>query len=170
MNNENETVRLFLSGPLMLLFFLSCLVVTALLATGIGWGEKLAGLSTRAAERLERGRLIPTLWGLSGALLVFAAAGVLINIKPLALFGLVLGLAGLALAGLGLGAASLMVGRDLLRALEAEETVDPLVRLRLGLAALFCAAFLPFVGWILVLLAAAAGIGAVLEALLPARR
>lgn len=93
-----------------------------------------------------------------------AASGVLFSTKVLALLGALLLILVLALASLGLGAAALSLGRRLAEAAGSFET-ETLSALRFGLWALLVASFLPFLGWALVLLAIASGIGAVLETL-----
>lgn len=165
---NQETLRLFLAGPLILLFVVSCLATTALAAAGTGRVRALAALEARAVGRLERGRALPTLWGLSAGVLLFTGGAVLSNRPALALLGVLVLLAGLVLAGLGVGAASIVLGRALLGALDPAVT-STLACLRIGLGVFFGAAFLPFVGWALVGLAAASGLGALLEALFERR-
>lgn len=108
---------------------------------------------------------MPTLWGLAATLLILILAVVLFQTHVLALLGILVLLIGLALASLGLAAAALSLGQRLTDAL-APLDMDMLPTLRLGLWTLLLAAFVPFAGWLLVLLALASGIGAVLETLL----
>lgn len=118
--------------------------------------------------RLEQGRAIQTLWGVAATVFLIALAGVLFSTKVLALLGALVLAACFALAGLGLGVAALGLGRRLQDA-AGSLAAEPLDGLKLGLWALLLASLLPFVGWLLVVLALASGIGAVLE-LLVARR
>lgn len=108
---------------------------------------------------------MPALWGLAAALLVLLLCGVLFKIHALALLGVLVLASGLALASLGLGAAALSLGLRLTDALGAMDT-ETLPALRLGLWTLLLASGVPFVGWLLVLLALASGVGAVLETFL----
>jgi len=108
---------------------------------------------------------VPTLWGLAAALLVLILCGVLFNIHALALLGVVVLVSGLVLASLGLGVAALSLGLRLTDALGALD-VETLPALRLGLWTLLLASCVPFLGWLLVLLTLASGIGATLETLL----
>ena len=152
----------------MVLFLAAVLCALGLLALLLGRAPALTRLAERAAARLERGRLVPTLWGLAAAGLVALLASVLVNVHALALLGVLVLAAGLALAGLGLGAAALWLGGRAGDALGALAS-DTLPSLRLGLWTLLLASAVPFAGWLLVLLALAAGLGATLEALLRGR-
>lgn len=124
----------------------------------------LTAFGGRAAERLERGRTVPTLWGLAAALLILILSGILFQHHAVALLGVLVLVSGFVLASLGLAAAALSLGQRLMEAVASLET-ELLPILRLGLWALLLAAFVPFAGWLLVLLALASGIGAVLETL-----
>ena len=168
MNDEAEMVRLFSGGPLVLLLLVSCLAVVVLTAALMRRAGAPMILVERAARRLERGRLVPTLWGLSAGMLVVVLSGSLLDKGELALLGVMIAAVGLVCAGLGVGAAGLAFGRDIFTALGSEDP-EPACCLRLGLGALFCAVFLPVIGWLLVGLVLAAGIGAVLEAALVRR-
>lgn len=152
----------------MVLCLLSGLASFALLVFVFGRAESLARLAERAATRLELGRAVPTLWGLAAIIFLLAASVVLFSTKVLALLGLLLLTVGLAVISLGLGVAALALGQRLLDALGTLET-ETLPALRLGLWTLFLASFLPFLGWLLVLLCIASGVGALLE-ILTARR
>jgi len=104
------------------------------------------------------------LWGIAAAIVCVVAAALLISTKILALLGvLVLGI-GLVLASLGLGATALWLGTKIVEAGQSTE-IGTLPALKSGATALLLAALLPYVGWLLVLLALAVGIGAVLESL-----
>lgn len=163
-----QTVGLFVSGPTVLLLVLACLAVFVLFLTALRRADRVAALGARAGDRLERGGLLPTLWGLAAGILIFAATAVLFGTKILALLGVFVLFSGIVLLGLGLAVAALRVGRTLAEALDQTPGED--VRaLRLGLSTLFLAAFVPFVGWIGVGLAVASGVGAVLETLFSRR-
>lgn len=108
---------------------------------------------------------MPTLWGLAAALLVLILCGVLFSRHALALLGVVVLVSGLILASLSLGVAALSLGLRLTDALTMMD-MEMLPALRLGLWTLLLASFVPFLGWLLVLLALASGIGATLETLL----
>ncbi len=149
----------------MVLFLVACLAVLALSAILLGRAEPLAQFGARASARLEQGRAVPTLWGLAATLLILILAVVLFQTHVLALLGILVLLIGLALASLGLAAAAMSLGQRLTDALATLDT-EMLPTLRLGLWTLLLAAFVPFAGWLLVLLALASGIGAVLETLL----
>lgn len=109
-------------------------------------------------------RTIPVLWGLAAGLGVFLLAAVLFNTKVLALLGLAVLVIGFSIAALGLAAAALFVGTRLADAFTSLEA-DTFSALRAGLWTLTLASAVPFAGWLLVVLALAAGIGAVLEML-----
>jgi hypothetical protein len=146
------------------LFLTACLAVLSLLAVLLGRTGLLVRLGERAALRLERGRMVPTLWGLAAALLVFLLAIVLFQTHVLALLGVLVLVIGLVLTSLGLGVVAYSLGQRLAEAGGNLDT-DSLEALRLGLWALLLAAFVPFAGWLIVLLALVSGIGAALETL-----
>lgn len=125
----------------------------------------LARLGERAAARLDGGRVVPTLWGLAASLLVLLLCGVLFSRHALAFLGVAVLAAGLTLASLGLGAAALSLGLRLTDALGTLE-METLPALRLGLWTLLLASGVPFIGWLVVLLVLASGVGATLETLL----
>ena len=150
------------------MILLSVLASVVLLAALFQRMDMCLQLVERSAARLEGRRLIPTLWGIAAAIVCVVAAALLISTKILALLGVVVLSLGLVAASLGLGAAALWLGT---RIAEAAETGEPgsLPSLKLGLVTLLLAALLPYAGWLLVLLALAAGIGAGLECLVVRR-
>lgn len=152
------------TGPAVFVFLLACLALTVLVSSALRRTESLLALGDRAQRRLDRGGTLPTLWGLSAAVLAFAVSAILVQTHVLALLGVLLLAAGVCLAGVGLGVVALRLGGLVAPLLGAAEG-DLLAALRLGLALLFWSAWLPFLGWVTALLAVAAGIGAVLEAL-----
>ena len=159
---------LFFGGPAVVLILLATLASFALLSVSLGRAETLARLGERAASRLDQGRAIPTLWGVAATVFLLALAAVLFSTKVLALLGVLALAVCLGLAGLGLGVAALGLGQRIHDAC-GSLTSEPHDGLRLGLWALLLASILPFVGWLLVGLALAAGIGAVLELLVSRR-
>ena len=165
---KTEALRLLFAGPLMGLLGIAGLCLVSSVAVAIGKTEALSALGDRAVQRLEQGLVLPLLWGIAAALLALTTAGVLMQVKALALLALLVVFAGLVLAAVGLGVAASALGRNLHGALGAPET-DTLPTLRTGLWTLLLASLLPFAGWTLVLLALAAGIGATLETLLARR-
>lgn len=154
-----------MGGPAVVLLLVAGLCTLGLLALLLGRAAPLARLGERAAARLDAGRVVPTLWGLAAALLVLILCGVLFSRHALALLGVVALLSGLVLASLGTGVAALSLGLRLTDALTTIE-METLPALRLGLWTLLLASCVPFLGWLLVLLALASGIGAALETLL----
>jgi len=160
-----DPARLFWGGPVVILLLVAGLCALGLLALLLGRAAPLARLGERAAARLDGGRIAPTLWGLAAALLVLFLCGVLFSRHALALLGVAVLACGLALASLGLGAAALALGLRLSDALGAMD-LETLPALRLGLWTLLLASGVPFVGWLLVLLVLASGVGATLEMLL----
>ena len=156
-------------GPAVLLFLLACLSVVALVSWGLRRHEALITVGDGARRRLERGRALPTLWGLSASVLIFAASALLVRTHILALLGVALLAAGVALISLGIAVAAGAVGGDVAPAL-GQDASDVLATLRLGLWMLFLAAWLPVLGWIAVILAGASGLGAMLETLLTRER
>ena len=159
---------MFLGGPAVVLILLATLAALALLCVVVGRGEPLARLGERAAARLDARRAVPTLWGLAAIVFLLALSAVLFSTKALALLGILVLTVSLALAGLGLGAAALGLGQRLQDASGAlaAETLDGL---KLGIWTLLLASVLPFIGWLLVGLTLASGIGAVLELLVTRR-
>ena len=162
--NASDPLRLFLTGPLLVFLLTGCFAVLTLAALAAGRLTGLAQQGIRAAARLESGRAIPTLWGLTAGLLIFLTASILFKSHTFALLGILVLAVGLALTGLGLAAASLAVGKKVSEALDLLET-DPLAALRLGLWTIGLASAVPFAGWLFTLLYLASGIGAVLEVL-----
>ncbi|MBV9851407.1 MAG: hypothetical protein JO250_17195 [Armatimonadetes bacterium] len=159
---------LYVSGPAIFLFFLVCLAALVVIFWGVRRQEALVILGERARRRLDQGRALPTLWGLSAGVLVVAASALLMGTHVLALVGVLLLAAGFGLSGAGLAVAAWAVGDDLAVVLGGDEG-DTLSSLRLGLWALFLTSWLPVIGWVAALLAVAGGAGAVLEALLTRR-
>lgn len=156
---------MFLGGPAIVLVLIAALAVLAVLSVAVGRMEPLARLGERATSRLDAGRAVPTLWGLAATVFLLALSAVLFSTKVLALMGVLVLIACLALAGLGLGAAALSLGQRLGDASGALTTETP-DAIRLGLWTLLLASVLPFLGWLLVGLALASGVGAVLETLM----
>jgi len=154
-----------LGGPVIVLLLVAGLCALGLLALLLGRAAPLARLGERASARLDGGRVVPTLWGLAAALLVLILCGVLFNRHALALLGLLILVSGLVLASLGTGVAALSLGLRLTDALTTMD-METLPALRLGLWTLLLTSCVPFIGWLLVLLALASGIGATLETLL----
>lgn len=145
-----------------MLFLIACLAALGLLAALLG--RVPAGLNggQRAAARLERGGAALPLWGLAAALFGLALAAVLVNIHPIALLGVLVFAAVLCLGALGLGVAAQSLGG---RLDGGPGEPDTFAALRRGLWVLLLSAAVPFAGWLLVLLALAAGVGAVLDTL-----
>lgn len=154
-----------MGGPGVLLLLIAGLSALVLLALLLGRAAPLARLGERAAAQLDGGRIVPTLWGLAAALLVLILCGALFSVHALGLLGVAVLASGLVLASLGTGVAALSLGLRLTDALGAME-METLPALRLGLWTLLLASCVPFVGWLLVLLALASGVGATLETLL----
>lgn len=167
-HSQYYPVQLFFSGPAILLILLSVLASVSVLAAFFQRVDICLLLVERSAARLEGRRLIPTLWGIAAAIVCVVAAALLISTKTLALLGVVVLSLGLVAASLGLGAAALWLGTRIFDISETSE-LSSLSSLKLGLITLFLASFLPYVGWLLVLLALASGIGAVLEYLVVRR-
>ena len=159
---KNNLPGLLLTGPVTLILLLAVLAAYVLLLVIGGRLTGLISLGTGAETRLRRGRLLPVLWGLAATLLVMTLAAVLFKIKALALLGVGVLVVGVVLAGVAVCVAALRVGGRL--ALElALPGASPVASLLLGVAALLLASFVPVVGWVLVGLLAAGGLGAVLE-------
>lgn len=145
-----------------MLFLIACLAALALLAALLGRVPAWLQSGERAAVRLERGGAALPLWGLAAALFGLALAAVLVNIHPIALLGVLAFAAVLCLGALGLGVAAQSLGGKLGNAAEEPEAFTALRR---GLWVLLLSAAVPFAGWLLVLLAVTAGVGAVLDTL-----
>ena len=154
----------WLAGPAVVIVLLVIFSCVALIAAGFGRLERLTAAAERAQGRLERHRALPMLWGLSAAVLAFAVCALLVRTHVLALLGFLLLLASLGVIGLGLMVTASVLGGVLSAAVG--DPSSPLTSLRLGLTVLLLAACLPYLGWLLTLLAVGAGTGAALEALL----
>ncbi len=164
-SHSSSDPGLLLVAPALFLVLLGGLSVVLLAAWSLRRQDAFFALGERARRRLDRGRVLPLLWGLSAGILIVAAGTLLIKSHVLALFGFLLWAAGLCLAGGGLTVTAWAMGEDLGRVGGGgEETA--LTSLRLGLWSLFLATWLPFVGPAAVLLAGATGLGALLEILL----
>ncbi len=149
-------------GPALVLFLITCLAVLGLLAALLGRVPPALHGGERAAERLARGGAALPLWGLAAALFGLGLAAVLVNIHPIALLGVLVFAAVLCLGALGLGVAAQSLGGKLG---DGVGELSAFADLRRGLWVLLLSAAVPFVGWLLVLLALAAGVGAVLDTL-----
>lgn len=163
--NHSDPGRLLLICPAIVLLLIAGLCALGLLALLFRRAVPLAQFGERAAVRLDSGRVLPTLWGIAAALLVLILSVVLFKTHVLALLGVLVLLSGLALASVGTGVAALSLGLGLTDALTTTD-MEMLPALRLGLWTLLLASGVPFLGWLLVLLALASGIGATLETLL----
>ena len=163
-----QAARLFFGGPAIVVLFISVLAILALLAVGLRFSDPLFRLGLGASERLENRRLLPILWGLAFGVLIVALTGVFFGQHITALLGLIALVGGICLVALGLAAAALNFGREFSQGADGADP-DTLTSLRLGLTAFFFASFVPVVGWIIVLLYAAAGTGVVLETLFSRR-
>ncbi len=164
-----QAARLFFGGPAVIVLFISVLAVLALLAIGLRFSDPLFRLGLSASERLEPRRLLPILWGLAFGVLIVVLMGIFFGGHSTAVLGLIVLVSGLFLVAMGLAAAALNFGRELSQGVDGADP-DNLTSLRLGLTAFFFASFVPVVGWIIVLLYAAAGTGVVLETLFSRRR
>jgi hypothetical protein len=160
-----DMLRLIGTGPFFLLILVGTLAAFSLIAMALGRFGNLVNVTRRAAERLERSRLFPTLWGLSATVLLFVIAVVLFKTKVLGLLGLVVLVSGLILVSIGSGVNALRVGRQIAFQIGRGDE-DDLSLLKIGMGVLFVTASIPIVGWIIAILETAAGIGAVLETLL----
>ena len=162
---NGQILRLLLTGPVVVTILVSFLSSTALIGTVLGRLMHLTALGRRATRRLSYGRGGVLLWGAAAGILTVIVAAILFSTKVLALLGLLVLLTGLTLAGLGLGVGAAHVGHTLASSLGHPDS-PPLLALPLGIAAFFFTAFLPVVGWFLVVLAVLAGIGATLDTLI----
>ncbi|HEX5323808.1 MAG TPA: hypothetical protein VFW40_08490 [Capsulimonadaceae bacterium] len=159
--NDNA-LRLFLAGPSVILLLLASIAVVVLIAAGTGSLEKLVGLGTRAMRRMETGLVAPTLWGLCVGLLVFALVAMLFKTKVLAVLGAVVIVFAFCLLGMGICVAATVYGRGIALAAGSVELED-LSSMRLGLWTFLLASAIPFIGWIVILFATAAGLGAIVQ-------
>lgn len=163
-----DAPRLFLAGPAIFLIVLSCVAAAALIVSAFGGLEKLTDSISAGARRLESGKALSVLWGLCVGVILIALAVVLFASKVLAVLGVIVLLIALAVFGAGLATAAITNGRAILAASGSLE-IDDLACLRLGLWVLFFASSLPFLGWLVVLIATAGGLGAFGQQLLTRR-
>lgn len=168
-----ETVRLFASGPFVVLCLIGCLGCTAIVSGFSGRLPRLTRLIDRASLRLEsrRRRGFSILWGVSAMLMLLVVGGALMSVKSIALLGVLVSGTALVLGGIGTAAAALALGRGFGDGLDGDDGVSasPTARLVLGLATLLAAVFVPFAGWLLGSVGVAAGVGAVLDVLFARR-
>ncbi len=151
----------FLAGPAVVLLLLAVCACVLIVGAWSRRVDRLRALEARARARCGRDRALPMLWGVSAGALVFALSALLLQIHPLALFGVLLLTAGAGILSLGLIVAACVVGD----ALSSDGAGGPRRSLGVGLAVLLAASCLPYAGWLLCLLAVATGTGAVLESL-----
>lgn len=154
----------WLAGPAALIVLLAIVSCVTLAAAGLGRLDRGAAAVEQARMRLEQQRALPMLWGLSAGVLAFAVCVLLVRIHALFLLALLLLLVSLTVIGLGLIVAAYALGGAIASA--AGESPRPLASVRLGLTLLLLVSCLPYLGWLLTLLALAAGTGTVLEELL----
>jgi hypothetical protein len=161
--NPLQAAGAILSGPLVLLVCLAALAVLYLIAASVRRQEWLVGLAQSASVEVGRGKVVYTLWGILAEILLISAGLLLTKVPQAGLLVVLVWFFALALAGLGAGVAAFVAGRRLHAELAGGE-ITPLSALGIGLRVLFTASALPFIGWIVVLLLMAHGIGAVLTA------
>lgn len=160
--------RLFLSGPVTFLLVLSCAAVAVLIISAFGGLERLIALVGAGARRIEGGKTLCVLWGAAVGLILFALSAFFFATKILAALGVIVLLIAFALIGAGLAACAVASGRTILGAAGSLE-IDDLACLRIGMWVLLFASCLPFLGWLVVLLAAAGGLGGVTQEALARR-
>ncbi len=160
--DKSPNLGLFVSGPAMVLLALAPLAAVAAVLAIVGRLDSVVAAALGAQERLRRSWIIPVAWGLSASVLVIAASVVLLKTKVLALAAVALLAAGMILLGLGVAAGALSIGGRILEA-TGEYERPPLDHLRTGLWTLLVSAVCPLLGWLAAMVAAFAGIGAVLE-------
>lgn len=166
--HSGDMVRLFLAGPTIFAVLLAVLAVVALLGMAVGRLDRLVAIALAGARRLDSGKVVPGLWGVCAALILFALIVILFATKVLGLLGALLFLIALSLAALGLAASAVACGRAV-HGESATLDLDDLAHLRTGLWLLFFASILPVLGWLVVLLAIACGLGGVVQTLFARR-
>lgn len=160
-------IRLLLTGPLISVFFASCYAVLIAAFGMAGRSSNLADFTDSCAERMSHGRSLQSLWGLALVFLVVFAAILLIKTKVLALLGIAFLVAGCAIVGAGYAAAAIHLGGQGAKRPGDSHRLD--VELPRGLWVLTGASVVPVAGWIVAILAALAGVGAVAEQLVSRR-
>jgi hypothetical protein len=151
-------------GPAALILGLGAIAVVYLAAVGVHRQDSLVMLARGAADRLMNGRATYVLWGLLAEILLVSAGAIVARFKILALLTIFLFFLAVALAGLGALVAAFATGRRFQTELSSDPH-QPVGSLGVGLLIFLIAVAVPVAGWIVIILATAAGIGATLSTL-----
>ena len=155
-----QAIGVMAVGPAVLIACLAAMAAVYVIAAAFRRHEWIVATALLATDEAARGKFINTLWGLLAEILLICAGLVFARFHANLLM-LLVWLAALALAGLGACGSAESTGRRFHGELAGGE-VSPLTALGLGLRILAAAAAMPILGWIVVGLMAANGVGSIL--------
>jgi len=158
-----EAVRMVLAGPTVMLLCLASLATIYLIAAAFRRQEALVSLAQSAAVEVGKGKILNTLWGILAEILLVTAGLTIAKMPQLSLLVLFIIFVAIGLAGMGICVTAAVAGRRLHTELAGGE-ISPLASLGVGLRLYLVASALPILGWILLLLIAANGVGSILTA------
>jgi len=158
-----QAVGVASAGPIVLLLSLAAVALVYLILAAFRKQDGLMALVQSASLVAGKGRFLTTLWGVLAEILVIAGGSIIAKVPQAGLLVVLVFFVAFALAGLGLCVGAEVAGRRLHGELAGGE-VSPLKALGIGLQVLTLAAAIPVVGWIVVGLMAANGVGSILTA------
>jgi len=158
-----EAVGVAAAGPIVMLLSLAAVALVYLLLAAFRKQDSLIALSQSAELLASKGKVLNTLWGVLAEILLIAGGSIIAKVPPAGLLVVLVFFFALTLAGLGLCVSAEVAGRRLHGELAGGE-VSPLKALGIGLQVFALAAAIPVVGWIVVGLLAANGVGSILTA------
>lgn len=161
--NPLQTAGYVVAGPMVLLLWLASMAVVYLIAASFRKQDGILTLAESAVVEAGSGKVVNTLWGLIAEILIVSAGLMMAKVPQAALLTVLLFVAAMALAGFGAMVSARVAGRRLHAELAGGEVSD-LGALSIGLRLLFLATALPVVGWIVVILVTANGVGSILTA------
>jgi len=162
---DMQGVRALLGGPVIYMIFVGALAIVIMLSAVLGRLDSLFFHISRAADRLQQKFAVKLVWGTAAVILCTVLGIMLLHLPPHArLLGVLVMLLLLSISGIGGCASALALGRAVTLSAKGVPD-DDLLAVRLGIAILFAAEFVPIAGWILVFLSGCAGTAAFLESL-----
>jgi len=158
-----EAVGVAAAGPIILLLSLAGVALVYLILAAFRKQDGVMTLVQSASPVASKGKILNTLWGVLAEILLIAGGSIIAKLPQAGLLVVLVFFIAFALAGLGLCVSAEVAGRRLHGELAGGE-VSPLKALGIGLQVFTLAAAIPVVGWIVVGLLAANGVGSILTA------